>query len=245
MRYAILSDIHSNLEAFGSVLAAIDGKDVDEIVCLGDLVGYNADPDACIKLVKERSVKCVMGNHDSRVSGIDEPGDFNPLAESAIYWTLQNISKESIDFLKKLPRKLYINGATLAIHGWIDDTDRYIASLYDAGVNFEMMEEESRGPMLCFFGHTHVQAVYSIFKDNLSIEVGNEIVLVEGKSYLINPGSVGQPRDLDYRTSFAIYDSEKGKVEFFREDYDVEATCRKIIDSGLPPEFAERLKVGY
>jgi len=244
MRYAIISDVHSNLEALKAVVKVIDSIGVDDIVCLGDVVGYNAEPDKCVSLMMEKGIRCVLGNHDSRVSGIEDPHDFNPAAKEAIYWTRRNISKESLAFLKALPRRLTVDGAFLAIHGWVDDTDKYVQSLCDVNTNFDAMEQIPGVSKLCFFGHTHRSTAYSRNDKTIVQLIGERISIPDGRSYLINPGSVGQPRDMNWRASFLIYDSDAKEVQFFRAEYDVDRTYTQVMNAGLPPIFAERLMVG-
>ncbi|MBF8251238.1 MAG: calcineurin-like phosphoesterase, partial [Deltaproteobacteria bacterium] len=152
MRYAIISDIHSNLEALEAVLAKISGFKVDEILCLGDIVGYNANPNECIDIVKRTGIRCIMGNHDSRASGLEEPDNFTPLAKEAVLWTRDRLSEENKGFLRKLPRELMIDRFFI-FHGSIHDTDRYIIDERDAMDNFEMLGNIPGEPKTAFFGH--------------------------------------------------------------------------------------------
>jgi predicted phosphodiesterase len=247
MRYALISDIHSNLEALETVLARIDTLKVDEIVCLGDIVGYNANPNECIDIIKSRGIRTVMGNHDSRASGLKEPSDFNPMAERAVLWTRQNLTEENRRFLESLPRTLNIGERFMAVHGWINNTDSYILSPYDAADNFKLLKEASgRGfGGCCFFGHTHVRITYVEDGGEISSNLDNPVKLKDNKNYLINPGSVGQPRDMDPMASFLLLDEETSEANFYRVEYDMESCIRKILEAGLPPMLAERLKAGW
>ena len=244
MRYAIISDIHSNLEALSSVMENIDSLDCKEIVCLGDIVGYNANPGECIAIIKKRGIRCLMGNHDSRVSEIEEPSGFNPSAKAAIYWTRKKLTGKNKGFLKKLPRRLLFEGEFSAIHGWIDSTDRYILSETDARHNFKIMKEEGL-PSVTFFGHTHVRLAYVEEGNTLLMNSDERIKIEGGKRYLINPGAVGQPRDGDPRASFLVYDSGKKEITFFRTGYDIKKCAQKVLKAGLPPVLAKRLEYGW
>lgn len=243
MRYAIISDIHSNIEALEAVLAKISGLRVDEVICLGDIVGYNANPNECIEIVRKIGMRCIMGNHDSRASGLEEPDNFNPLAKEAVYWTREHLTEENKVFLKNLPREITIEGL-IAFHGSIHDTDRYIIDERDALENFQMLENLPDDVKLGFYGHTHVKVAFSLQRGRISMEPDEDIKVSPWKRYLINPGSVGQPRDRDPGASFLVYDRFNEKVTFYRADYDI-ATCQeKIIKAGLPVELATRLSMG-
>ncbi|MEE9614603.1 MAG: metallophosphoesterase family protein [Thermodesulfobacteriota bacterium] len=256
MRYAVISDPHSNLEALTAVLSEIDAFGTDETLCLGDLVGYNADPNECVELIRARGIRCVMGNHDSRASGVEEPGGFNPIAAEALLWTREKLTEENRAFIEKLPRAIEIetgeeagegekNGKKfLAVHGRVNDTDGYILGPRDAVDNFRLLEETG-GPGLCFFGHTHVRVAYVETGGRVTVRMDETLEMNVGSNYLVNPGSVGQPRDGDPRAAFLTFDSERMEIESHRVAYDIELTARKIMDSGLPSMLAERLKAGW
>ncbi len=245
MRYAVISDIHSNLEALTAFIDAAGQLKADRIICLGDIVGYNANPNECIRLLKDNGAQCVMGNHDSRVAGFEEPSNFNYHAAAAVYWTREAMEEEGMEFLKGLPRSLLVGRRFLAIHGWVNDTDRYIMGARDASRNFELMKEVRATLGLCFFGHTHVPVAYSEEDGEIAINGESRIKLKKGLRYLINPGSLGQPRDRDPRASFLIYDTKKNQVNFYRIEYDIHSTAEKILAAGLPERLAERLKLGW
>lgn len=244
MRYAIISDIHANLEALKAFLKKIEKLDIDEIVCLGDIVGYNPNPEECVELVRKMHIRCILGNHDSRVAGLADPRDFNALAEDAVYWTRENLSHQSIDFLRKLPRKLIINEDFIAVHGWVNDTDRYIFGAMDATRNFNLMKI-SGSVNVCFFGHTHVAVAYIENSKKVTVSGEHEVFIEDENNYLINPGGLGQPRDRDPRAPYAVYDTGTSVVTFERVEYDYEKTARKIKKVGLPLQLAERLKLGW
>lgn len=243
MRYAILSDIHANLEAIRSVLARIGELRVDRVLCLGDVVGYNADPNECVDLVGREGIACVMGNHDAAACGIAEPHDFNLNARQAMHWTREHLSEENREFLRQLPRSMQIDDLVLC-HGTVNDTNRYLLYDGDAQESFTLMEELPGRPRLCFFGHTHVKAAYSSAGPVLARERANSMSLSHDKRYLVNPGSVGQPRDGDPQAAFLIYDAQERTITFHRVEYDIAACQGKIIKAGLPARLAERLTMG-
>ncbi len=244
MRYAVISDIHSNLESLTAFFKKIDTLDVDKIICLGDIVGYNANPNECIDLIRKRGVLCIMGNHDSRAAGLEEPADMNLLAANAVLWTRTILTEENREFLKNLPRSILEDKKFLAVHGWINDTDEYILGAKDALRNFELLKEYGK-INLCFFGHTHVAISYLHVEGSVVLNVDTELKITKGISYLVNPGGLGQPRDRDPSAPFLVYDTKKSGITFYRVEYDIQATTEKIIKAGLPERLAERLKLGW
>jgi putative phosphoesterase len=228
MRVAVFSDIHSNLEAFTEVLKA--AGNVDRHLCLGDIVGYGANPDEVIQLIKQHKITAIKGNHDAAVlTGIAE--GFNPTAASAVEWTAQNIQPESLAFLQNLPLQLNLdlNGIrTHMVHGSPEEPLEEYIYPYETSDRLESFLTRSKADLL-LLGHTHIPM---------------NIRLVKGR--VLNPGSVGQPRDGDPRASFAILRLEGGSVEcsLHRVDYDIAKAAGKILDSGLPSFDAERLFQG-
>ncbi len=244
MRYALISDLHANLEALTAVMDKIDTLGIKNIVCLGDIVGYNTNPNECVEIVRERGIRCIMGNHDSRAAGIETPDDFNYQALEALEWTKGVLTDENRGFLKKLPKTLFVDDRFLVFHGWLNDTDSYIFGARDALKNFRLLKKDGR-TNLSFFGHTHVPKSY-IGVDGAVEVISERLIKISRKcDYLINPGAVGQPRDRDPRASFAVYDTRDSVVTFHKLDYDIKATVEKIIESGLSIRLAERLKLGW
>mgnify|MGYP001157819404 FL=1 len=245
MRYLIFTDIHGNVEAFHAVLKAVQKKRVDHYVFLGDLVGYGASPNEVIqKILTLKPLSIIRGNHDKAVSGLDSVQTFNPIAASAIFWTKKTIARKHLDFLVRLKQSPEVIQDSITLcHGAPFDEDYYIFGEFDAAEAFSYIQTP-----VCFFGHTHFPFVYTE-KDG-TVEGtflegnANEIRLEKGIRYLINPGSVGQPRDRNPRAAFAIYDSETRVVKFSRVEYDIEEAKRKIINERLPPALAERLSLG-
>lgn len=247
MRYLILSDIHSNLEAYESCLEAARGL-YDQMLCLGDLVGYGPDPNAIVEAVYDEASTIIRGNHDKACSGITNAEDFNPLARMATHWTREQLTVENLARLRDLPEgPVTVDGFEL-VHGSPRDEDEYIIESLDALVAFDEVSSS-----VVFFGHTHVQGGFLTGANGglepilaESSEDGCVLTLsLEGRSrYLINPGSVGQPRDRDWRASFAIADSTKREVKYYRVGYDLPATQEKMQKAGLPEPLIIRLQFG-
>lgn len=245
MRYLIFTDIHGNLEAFHAVLKAVQKKKIDHYLFLGDLVGYGASPNEVIqKIMTLKPLSIIRGNHDKAVSGLDSVQTFNPIAASAIFWTKKTIARKNLDFLVRLKQSPEVVHETITIcHGAPFDEDYYIFGEFDAAEAFSYIQTP-----VCFFGHTHFPFVYTDKEGSVEGTFlegnANEVKLEKGVRYLINPGSVGQPRDRNPRAAFAVYDSEARTVKFSRVEYDIEEAKRKIIDEQLPPALAERLSLG-
>lgn len=240
MRYAVVSDIHSNWEAFAAVLDAAAAEGVDAYLCLGDLVGYGPDPDRVIAESQARSMLTVRGNHDHAAIDAAEDRFFNDWAREAIAWTRERLSAEDRDYLAGLALTASFDGAFLvhsapsAPRAW-----RYVLSAADARVEFPYFDEA-----VCFIGHSHVPMVVEESESGVSDVREDSARLEAGARHIINVGSVGQPRDGDPRASFGIYDSDQGTYRLVRVGYDAEATSRKILDSGLPPFLGTRLLSG-
>lgn len=213
-----------------AALELVDRENIDRIVCLGDLVGYNADPDACIDVAVQREMLCILGNHDSVAAGLSEPDDFAPAARHAIRWTRRNLSRRGRDFLCKLPLSRVIDGEFLAVHGSLHprpNPDQRIETEAIAAMTFDALERHFDGLSVVFFGHTHVPVIYERFGPVISRLPPANVSLQAGRQYLINPGSVGRPRDGDRRASFAIFDTADRRIEFLRAEYDESLTRRK------------------
>jgi len=244
MRTAVIADIHANLEALQAVLEAIHELNVDEIVCPGDIVGYNANPNECVEIISGNRIACVLGNHDACAAGLEEPRYFNPLAQQAVLWTRDALTPENRQFLLALPRERVVRDFVL-FHGSIHETNRYILFREDVTDNFHLLSGMSGAPALGFFGHTHQRTILVERQGTISASLSHDKQdLMPGSRYLINSGSVGQPRDGDPRAAFAIYDSADAFVTFHRVAYDIHACQEKIICAGLPPKLAERLAWG-
>jgi diadenosine tetraphosphatase ApaH/serine/threonine PP2A family protein phosphatase len=246
MRYLVLTDIHANLEALDVCLADARTRGYDDSLVLGDLVGYGPDPNAVIDRVRElRPVALVRGNHDKVASGLEQAEGFNTVAKSAAHWTLDMLSKPNLDWLAALPEGPCDVDETIQIcHGAPFDEDAYIFDELDAVRALKL----STRP-LCLFGHTHYPVTFELSDDAFEMmgpaAAGSmQIQMRPGSKYLVNPGSVGQPRDGDPRAAYAIADTAARRVELFRLKYPVEETQTKIIKAGLPEVLAQRLGVG-
>lgn len=245
MHYLIFSDIHGNLEALEAVLNDVRRKKIDYFIFLGDLVGYGASPNEVIKrILSLKKIFLVRGNHDKAVCGLDSIQTFNPIAAAAIEWTRKHLQQKYISFLHGLPKSpLTVHQEISICHGAPFDEDYYIFGEFDAVEAFGFTETS-----LSFFGHTHFPFVY-VEKDQtvegtFIQEAPFELRLEKGARYLINPGSVGQPRDRDPRAAYAILDSKAQRIKFYRVEYDVKQAQRKILEAGLPSALAERLALG-
>ena len=248
MRYLVLSDIHANLEALEAVVADLRHRSWDRFLLLGDIVGYGADPKAVIDRLRElQPDQMVRGNHDKVVVGITDGEYFNPLALAAARWTRSVLSEADRRWLEEMPQgpvRAVADPEVVLSHGSPLDEEAYILGQEDALVTFEVGEFQR-----CLFGHTHYPMVIGARNGGLQIwqppsVEGGEVPLREGRRYLINPGSVGQPRDGNPRASYVILDAQRDRVEFHRVSYEVETTMAKIIEAGLPAPLASRLPRG-
>jgi predicted phosphodiesterase len=239
MRFAILSDIHANLEALEAVLADARAQACTHFVCLGDVVGYNANPSECVKLIQELECPVVKGNHDEQASIVASTEGFNELAEEAIGWTRENLSADDKAWLADLRLTRQVRDFTI-VHATLDTPGQwgYVFNDLDAIASFTYQHTA-----LCFFGHTHWPTAF-VRDDNVRrIPVG-QIVLSAGKKYFINAGSVGQPRDRDWRAAYCIFHTDRQVVEQRRVKYDLQTAQKKIRAAGLPDRLADRLAMG-
>ncbi len=244
-RFAVISDIHANLEAFEAVLNHIASQSVDRIICLGDIVGYNADPSACIALCQDYHILCLSGNHDVAARDQIPLDNFSETAALAIHWTRQHISEEDRLFLRQLPSFHRMDDQYLLMHGSLLQPDRYLFFPGEAYQDFEAMQTIYPDIHLGFFGHTHQSRVFTYSSGNVTSGVPRHFTLRAERLYLINPGSVGQPRDSNPMASYLIYDVERDQVDFHHVPYDVKKATEKILKAGLPRTLAERLYRGW
>lgn len=239
MRVAVLSDIHSNLAALEAVLA--DLPSVDEVWVLGDIVGYGPQPNEVIGLLQQLGARSVLGNHDGAAIGTIDARDFNPDAAQAIAWTARALDDNARAYLATLP-EVRVDGPLTAVHGSPrDPVWEYIVSASVARANMREFETP-----ICLFGHTHVPVVFRDAAGAAEVipAVPGVPALLEGQRALVNPGSVGQPRDGNPQSSYLLLDADGGRVDFRRVGYDVERTQRLMRDAELPPRLVERLSYG-
>jgi putative phosphoesterase len=232
MRIGIISDIHSNLEALKRAQAELELEKVDEIVCLGDIVGYGANPNECVDIVKSLTAHVILGNHDEAAIDLTRTEFFNPFARIAAEWTADALTEDNKDYLAALPFTversgiLFVHASPLNPEEW-----NYVLTPSDAAENFGSMPSD-----VCFIGHSHVPEVFG--EDPWVRHI------VRGEKFIVNVGSIGQPRDGNPKLSFGIFDTELWSYRNIRLDYDVEMAAFKIKKAGLPKNLADRLFVG-
>ena len=242
MRYLILSDIHANIDALEAVLNAAEGW--DRVLVLGDLVGYGGAPNAVTDRVRAlEPVAVIRGNHDKAACGLDDGSNFNQVARFAAAWTNQQLTSDNRDYLRELPQgPTAIDDRLEICHGAPFDEDHYIFDALDAHRSLQTATRP-----VCLFGHTHLPVIFTLAGNNLAGDIPEVEPLTlrfdPAIRYLINPGSVGQPRDGDPRAAFSVYDTE-GTIDLRRVEYDVSAAQRRITSAGLPQSLANRLAIG-
>jgi predicted phosphodiesterase len=236
--FLILSDIHGNLEALHAVLGDADGK-YDRILCLGDLVGYGADPNAVVAWARENVAAIVRGNHDKACSGHDLLEQYNPAARASAVWTRSVLSPENLAYLERLPRGPLRCEDFDLVHGSPADEDDYLITTADVAPLRGDLQAQST-----FFGHTHVQGGFLMARGGVRRIEPDTLELEADHLYLLNPGAVGQPRDGDPRSAYAFYWPRERVVEYRRTGYDIDRAATKIRDAGLPETLAARLYEG-
>jgi diadenosine tetraphosphatase ApaH/serine/threonine PP2A family protein phosphatase len=263
MRALVLSDIHSNLDALEAVLAAAPPSDT--VWNLGDVVGYGAQPNEVIERVRSLGQVFVRGNHDRACCGLTSIESFNPVAARAAQWTRQHLTQEHTLWLRALPHgPIIVSEGVACMHGSAADEDEYLLSIRDAIHDVALAPLHESHTRVNFFGHTHVQGGFGtngeewfrltpVFGAPAPINSANgnthgyedyDLRLRTGARYLLNPGSVGQPRDEDWRAACALYDSDRATVTFLRIPYNVSAAQARILQAGLPDRLAARLSTG-
>lgn len=244
MKLGIIGDIHANLEALTVTLdLLIKQERVDRIFCLGDIVGYNANPAECIELLWKHEVSCISGNHDRFVTG-EIDAVIRPETRHVIEFTRSAIGKEKLDFIASLPEEQYFEDICLFVHGSPRHKDEYINSLQVARGNLQSMRRDRPYVSVCFYGHTHLPYVIADSLIETDIHKNVTYELERKYQYLLNPGSVGQPRDQCPSSSCAVFDLDEFTVSYFRTEYDISVTQQKILAAGLSPKIAERLAKG-
>ncbi|HKS35841.1 MAG TPA: metallophosphoesterase family protein [Verrucomicrobiae bacterium] len=239
MKYAIIADIHANLEAFRVVLEDAKKQNCTHYACLGDVVGYNANPKECLDLVRDTGMPCVKGNHDEYCSAESNLEGFNPHAAEAIQWTRAQLTEEDRQWLKEL-KYIRLVASFSIVHATLDGPQRwgYVFDRLAAAASFTY-----QNTAVCFFGHTHVPVAF--IRDSV-VRGGtySKFKIEPGRKYFVNVGSVGQPRDGNPKAAYVVYDMDEGSVELRRLEYDIPTAQAKIMAAGLPPRLAERLALG-
>ncbi|MEZ5300699.1 MAG: metallophosphoesterase family protein [Verrucomicrobiales bacterium] len=239
MKFAIFGDIHANLEALQAVLEDAAKLDCTHFVCIGDIVGYNANPHECVEIIQQLDCPVVKGNHDEEASCDKEIIGLNPLAQAALEWTRKNLSDEDRQWLRDLRMVRQVRDFTI-VHATLDTPSQwhYVMNKFDAMASFSYQFTP-----ICFYGHTHTPRFY-VKSGTVTSEPMPSIKIEHGKKYFVNVGSVGQPRDGDWRSAYCVYNVDEAKVEIRRIEYDLESARKKIIDAGLPEPLSNRLALG-
>ena len=240
MKYAIFADMHANLEAYQAVLGALKKEKISKYFCVGDIVGYGADPTHSIKITKELDCVTVCGNHDWAAVGLTDIEYFNPYARTAVLWTREAITESDREYLKAL-KLVYEDEELTLVHGALTRPEEfnYVLDDYAAHKMMEMMKTK-----ISFIGHSHAAGIFIFDRNELQYSLKPKISIEPDKKYLVNVGSVGQPRDRDRRAAFCIYDKDNQILEIRRAEYDVKKAQKKILDAGLPEILAYRLEEG-
>lgn len=242
MRIAVVADLHANLEATRAVFNRVDALRPDMILCLGDLAGYNANPNEVIDLVREHEAEVLMGNHDAAASGLEEPWFFNARAQAAIAWQAGVLRRDHRSWLRHLPRQIKAPGFSLGVHGAVSSRDDYIMDWLDAMRQLEHLD--GTDVHICFYGHSHRAAMFPEKGPSPPLPPAGVYPIPASSRCFINPGSVGQPRDGDCRAAFGVFDTEAMTFHFERVEYDIQTAARKVVEAGLPVELAVRLSAG-
>lgn len=239
MRIALFGDIHANYEALEAVLEDAGEQSCDTHICLGDVVGYNANPAECLEKVREMGCPVIKGNHDEDASGTHSLDSLNPVAAAALMWTREQLNEEQRTWLRRLRMVRQVEDFTV-VHSTLDQPANwnYVTNKFDAMSNFSYQFTQ-----VCFHGHTHVPRVF-VKTQRVLEEPAEQVAVEDGAKYFINVGSVGQPRDGDWRACYAIFDLPSHTIVFRRVEYDLATTQRKILEADLPPMLAERLADG-
>lgn len=240
MRYAIFGDVHGNREALDAVLRDMEQARVDRRLCLGDIVGYGADPVGCLRGIRDLGIETVQGNHDSAAVGETPLDYFNPFAKRAVEWTAGRLGAEDAAWLKGLPLVRDCGGFTL-VHSSLACPREwgYILDYEAAQRCFGLLSSRA-----CFVGHSHVPLVFMEHDGAVTVRRAATAAIEHAARYIVNVGSVGQPRDGDPRAAYGVYDEGSGTVELRRVEYDIRAAQRGIVDAGLPEFLAVRLEAG-
>ena len=240
MRYGIFSDIHGNWEALQEVLQFYRKEGINDYICLGDIVGYGANPKECLDQIRELNAACVAGNHDWAVSGRLNYENFHQSAKEAVEWTRGQLTGEDMEFINRLPL-MFKNDDFVAVHGTLSEPENFHYMLYmsDARETFHLMERQ-----VCFVGHSHVPQILVRHGEKVVCSVKMSAEINPADQFIVNVGSVGQPRDGNPKASCCVYDTTERVLNISRLSYDIQSAHINILKAGLPEDLAERLLVG-
>ncbi len=242
MKVLVISDIHGNRTALEAVLRT--AGQVDAVWCLGDLIGYGPDPNDCVAIIRDLpNLVCLRGNHDSAVIGLTERSKFNYAAQEVLQWTAEQLNPSHHHYLRGLDPRVDLDQVTLAHGSPRDPIWEYIMDVYTAYTNFQYFSTP-----ICFVGHSHLPVVYTKLQDKdhakVSFSRDRQVLHIDGRT-ILNPGSVGQPRDHDPRAAFAIYDTDQHTWTQYRVAYEISAVQKRMVKAGLPVEYIQRLDLGW
>ncbi len=239
MKYAILGDIHANLDALEAVLRDAEAEKCTNYLSIGDIIGYNANPRECLQKIQDLGCPVVIGNHDFYGSREDDLIGFHPMAAEVINWTRKQLSDDQKQWLRNLPYSRRVETFTI-VHSTLDNPHKwgYVLDRYDAEANFNYQTTS-----VCFYGHTHIPIAFEK-GDEIRSGLYSKIKIKAGRKYFINVGSVGQPRDGDPRAAYVIYDMINNIIELKRLEYDLPNAQKRILEAGLPNKIAARLSTG-
>lgn len=240
MKYIIISDVHANMQAFEAVISSFPEKKDHRIVHAGDIVGYGADPNACVDLLKSLEADSVIGNHDAAAIGRTGLEKFNSHAVEAMHWTREELTMPACKYLATLPY-VHEEDNFKVVHGTLHDPEefKYMLTGSDAMRTFQILDKK-----ICFVGHSHIPGIFILRKDKVYEMSKSEIILEKEAKYIVNVGSIGQPRDNDNRACYCVYDQDNNRISFNRVEYNVTEASDRIIRSGLPRVLADRLLYG-
>ncbi len=242
MRLGIFSDVHSNLEALTAAVEVYKGLDIDQYVCLGDVVGYGANPNECCHIVKGMNAKVLMGNHDAAVAGKMEYSYYYDAAREALDWCAEQLTSENIEWLRDLPYSHRIDDMCFSHGNPLCPTEfEYIFTLEQASDLLPRLDDLSQ---INFIGHSHLTKSFALSPGEVNEVVARRFGLRKHRKYIITDGSVGQPRDYDSRSCFTVFDTETRVLEYHRTEYDIESAAKKILDANLAVNFGKRLFLG-
>ena len=243
-KYGIISDVHANYTAMKMAMEHLESAGCDAIINLGDLVGYGAEPAQCVEAIRARTnIISIIGNHDRQAMG-EKDDRMRKTAAKVLEWTAQHLTPDDIGYLKNVPQGLVLEDTFILVHGSLVERDAYLLSSAEINRNMKSMIADFPLAKICFFGHTHVPMLIGTKAVVTNLQETKMFKLDPNEKYMINPGSVGQPRDKCPLSSFGIFDTKNWTMTFIRKPYDYKLSQKLIIDNGLPEKFARRLALG-